>query len=167
MKKLSGGDAVKKLEEVIHERESYGRRGPTQTGEELQLQMENWALINHIVTRMNLSENGREFHYVPGKTTLDGSDDDPELPDIPSTVKAISVTRRRHTNIHDVDRAFNELMSGNVALDLQLFTTVLFTNFSPQPPHQHTNNQPNKQTNKQTHTHTHTQTTHDMHKLYN
>ena len=72
---------------------------------------------------MHLTENGRELQYIPGKTALSCAEDDPEFVQLPSNIKPINVTRRRHTNINDIDMAFNEVMSGNAVTSLQSITS--------------------------------------------
>ena len=56
------------------------------------------------------------FHYVPVKRTKlfvnsSTTNDDPVMESCPTGVEAVYITRRRHTNLDDVNRLYDEVMA--------------------------------------------------------
>lgn len=106
--------AQKRLEAVLSEREEYGYRGPPQSEEELLLIENEKAVVAYILDRMHLvtAENAsfiEDFRYIPPKGTLES--EGAELGIIPDTINPVVITRRRHTNMDDVNKVFDEVMS--------------------------------------------------------
>ena len=107
LKSLTESVAKKRLEAILLEREEYGFKGPSQSEEELLDIEKDKAIVGHILDRMHLvkAENAsliEDFRYIPAKGMVEI--ESPELSIIPENLEPVKITRRRHTNMDDVNR---------------------------------------------------------------
>ena len=106
LKTITESAAVKRLEALLLEREEYGYRGPTLSEDELLAQEKEKAIVGHILNQMHLIEAQIEdFRYIPAKGTIET--EGPELTVVPEEVSPVIITRRRHTNMDDVNKVLH------------------------------------------------------------
>jgi hypothetical protein len=119
VKSITELEAKTKVEAVKEERELYSYRGPSQTDEEIYEQLKNLGIVTHIVDRIHLidsrdqtTQSSFTLQYVPLKSMLTSTSSGPSpvLLGCPEDVKTVCVTRRRHTNMDDVNKVFDEVL---------------------------------------------------------
>ena len=127
LKTLTESVAVKRLEALLLEREEYGYRGAIQSEEELLIQEKEKAIVGHILDQMHLvkAENAsfiEDFRYIPSKGTMETKG--PEVTIIPEELSPVVITRRRHTNMDDVNKVsegFDDRLQDSMSMIIIIF----------------------------------------------